>query len=72
MMGPAATTIQVVLQLLPDNSSEVIPPSFIGYYVADDGTGDGLSPENPMSYADFLLAVLLATDSVFFKRDDEF
>lgn len=49
-------------------------PNRGGYFVADDGTGDGLSQANPMSTADFitLSASLAVGDVVHFKRGDTF
>lgn len=42
------------------------------YYVAASGTGDGLSPANPMSPADFLLLILVNDDTVYFNAGDTF
>lgn len=73
-MGPAGNTIQVVLQILPDNSnSGSDPPPFIGdYYVAVNGTGTGFAPSDPMSPSDFLLIVLADGNNVFFLDGDVF
>jgi hypothetical protein len=42
------------------------------YYVADDGSGDGLSAATPMSIADFEALSLSPGDRVYFKRADTF
>lgn len=48
------------------------PGGGVDYYVADDGTGNGLSAATPMSEADFLLVTLQDNDRVFFKAGDTF
>lgn len=43
-----------------------------GYYVAQAGTGSGVTAADPMSPADFLLETLVSGDTVYFKRGDTF
>lgn len=44
----------------------------VNYYVADGGTGNGLSQFTPMSLADFLLITLQDGDKVYFNAGDSF
>lgn len=44
----------------------------VNYYVADGGTGNGLSQFTPMSIDDFLLITLADGDKVYFNRGDTF
>lgn len=61
-----------ILGLTNSTVAQPEEPDVEGYYVSEDGSGDGLNPITPMSIADFLALTLVEGDIVNFKRDDVF
>ena len=64
-------TLGLIVTIQKPPASSVVGNTF-DYYVSANGTGNGLSPSTPMSFASFLSTNLVAGDTVGFKNGDLF
>ena len=64
--------ILVTIQGVTNGSGNNETENTFDYYVSANGTGNGLSPSTPMSFASFLSTNLVAGDTVGFKNGDLF